>query len=873
MFGFFPGPTGEADGHERVDGLHPPSWWRALLDALNEGVIVQAADGRIVACNASAENLLGLSAAQLQAQPALEANWRAIQPDGIPLPPEDSPTQVALRTGRAQTGVLLGRHKPDGTLAWLSVSAQPLFQSNQPDPYAVVVSFTDVTGSRQMESVLKQERDFALQVMNALGQGLTVTGADNRFEYVNPAYARMLGRAPKELLGRTPQDFTAPEDLAVLQEARRRRLQGEHSTYETRLVRPDGALIPVAVTGVPRWREGEVIGAIAVISDLSDRKKAEAAQRASDARLAHILDLASDAVISIDARQHIQVCNAGAERIFGYSAAELIGQPLELLLPERFRVSHAALVEVFAASSETVRQMGAYREVWGRRKDGAEFPIEASIGRVEQAGQVMLSVILRDITERKQVETDIAERERRFRALTTLAPVGIFETDLNRRCTFVNERWLELTGLSEAQSLGEGWLGAVHPGDREHFLARWQAAGDQESALEFRLQAPASRTRWVRCGLTTIRDQAGGVIGYIGALSDITQSKQAELDLSAANKRLSRSVALIEQRHQEIALLNTLGELLQSCHSADEAYEVIRSQAPLLFPDLSGALCLLPTSKNFVEVVAQWGLAPPENPVFAPDDCWALRRGRLHWLDAGEGQGPGCRHAGDPPPPAYLCAPMTAQGDALGLLYLSSQTPDAVLSEDERQLAHTVADSLALSLANLRLRETLRHQSTRDPLTSLFNRRYMEETLERELRRASRQRSTVGLIMLDLDHFKRFNDTFGHAAGDTLLRDLADFLRVHIRGEDVPCRYGGEEFCLILPGASLEIVQERAQLLCDQAASLKVFSGGQLLGAVTLSLGVAVYPLHGATGEAVLRAADAALYRAKQQGRNRVVVA
>jgi diguanylate cyclase (GGDEF)-like protein len=216
---------------------------------------------------------------------------------------------------------------------------------------------------------------------------------------------------------------------------------------------------------------------------------------------------------------------------------------------------------------------------------------------------------------------------------------------------------------------------------------------------------------------------------------------------------------------------------------------------------------------------------------------------------------------------------MTAQGDALGILYLASQTPEAVFTDVVRQLAHTVADSLALSLANLRLRETLRHQSTRDPLTRLFNRRYMEETLERELRRASRLRSTVGLIMLDLDHFKHFNDTFGHAAGDTLLRELADFLRLHIRGEDVPCRYGGEEFCLILPGASLEIVQERARLLCEQAGNLKVFSGGQLLGAITLSLGVAVYPLHGATGEVVLQAADAALYRAKQQGRNRVVVA
>jgi diguanylate cyclase (GGDEF)-like protein/PAS domain S-box-containing protein len=756
MIGSFLGPASAVDGRARVDGLYPEAWYHAALDTLTEGVIVWAADHRIIACNASAERLLGLSAAQLQAQSSLEMNGRIIQLDGAPLSPHDLPTQVALRTGQPQSNVVLGLYRPDETLIWISVNAQPLFQAGEAVPYAVVASFTDITRSRQNES---------------------------------------------------------------------------------------------------------------------ERQRAEAAQRASDARLVHILDLASDAVISIDAGQRIQLCNAGAERIFGYSAAEMVGQPLELLLPERFRHSHTAFVEAFAASTETVRQMGAYREVWGRRKDGSEFPIEASIGRVEQNGQVVLNVILRDISERKQAEALMAERERRFRALTALAPVGIFETDLEQNCTFVNERWLELTGLSEAQLLGAGWLEAVHPADRARFLAEWQAAGDQEFALEYRLQTPASRVRWARCGMTVIRDPAGAVVGYLGAVSDITQTKQAELELSAANKRLSRSFALIEQRHQEIALLNTLSELLQSCHAADEAYEVIRAQAPLLFPDLSGALCLLAPSKNFAEVAVQWGPAPPENPVFAPDDCWALRRGRLHWLDASEGQGPACRHAGDPPPPAHLCAPMTAQGDALGILYLASQTPEAVFTDVVRQLAHTVADSLALSLANLRLRETLRHQSTRDPLTRLFNRRYMEETLERELRRASRLRSTVGLIMLDLDHFKHFNDTFGHAAGDTLLRELADFLRLHIRGEDVPCRYGGEEFCLILPGASLEIVQERARLLCEQAGNLKVFSGGQLLGAITLSLGVAVYPLHGATGEVVLQAADAALYRAKQQGRNRVMVA
>jgi len=184
-----------------------------------------------------------------------------------------------------------------------------------------------------------------------------------------------------------------------------------------------------------------------------------------------------------------------------------------------------------------------------------------------------------------------------------------------------------------------------------------------------------------------------------------------------------------------------------------------------------------------------------------------------------------------------------------------------------------VADSVALALANLKLRETLRHQSIRDPLTGLFNRRYMEETLERETRRVARAQRPLGIIMLDVDHFKLFNDTFGHDAGDSLLREFGNFLRAHVRGEDVACRYGGEEFTLILPEASLEVTRQRAEHLRGDIKHLHAQYHDQPLGAVALSLGVAVFPDHGSTGEAVLKAADAALYRAKREGRDRVVVA
>jgi diguanylate cyclase (GGDEF)-like protein len=193
--------------------------------------------------------------------------------------------------------------------------------------------------------------------------------------------------------------------------------------------------------------------------------------------------------------------------------------------------------------------------------------------------------------------------------------------------------------------------------------------------------------------------------------------------------------------------------------------------------------------------------------------------------------------------------------------------------EAKRQLAYTVVEQAGMALSNLKLREALREQSIRDPLTGLYNRRYMEEALKQQLSRLTRQLHPLGIIMIDIDHFKDFNDTYGHAAGDALLRELGQFLQRHIRGEDIACRYGGEEFTLIMPDALLEVAQQRAEQLRQKASQLRVQDAGQSHATITLSVGVAIYPQHGRTIETVLRAADDALYRAKQEGRDRVIVA
>jgi diguanylate cyclase (GGDEF)-like protein len=173
-----------------------------------------------------------------------------------------------------------------------------------------------------------------------------------------------------------------------------------------------------------------------------------------------------------------------------------------------------------------------------------------------------------------------------------------------------------------------------------------------------------------------------------------------------------------------------------------------------------------------------------------------------------------------------------------------------------------------LTQANLRLHD----KAARDALTGLHNRGYLEESLDREESRARRSSHSLGVMMIDVDHFKRCNDTFGHAAGDAVLRAVAQHMLSLARGEDILCRYGGEEFVLVMANASPGTMLERAEKICRGVKSLEIECDGRRVGPVTLSAGIAMFPEHGENGQAVLQAADAALYRAKAAGRNCVVM-
>ena len=345
------------------------------------------------------------------------------------------------------------------------------------------------------------------------------------------------------------------------------------------------------------------------------------------------------------------------------------------------------------------------------------------------------------------------------------------------------------------------------------------------------------------------------------------------------NDKLAGSLAEVRHRNEEITFLSQMSSFLQTCASSEEACTAIARFGPLLFPTESGVIYLFHASRNYVEPVASWGncVNGSGEEMFPPADCWALRRGRLHSV-SDKSTSMVCAHVARSHETThpYICAPMMAQGETLGLLFLQSHSGGGggvnSLSESKQQLAAAVAEQIALALSNLKLRETLRQQSVRDPLTGLYNRRFLEETLDRELSRLERKNLPLSLIMIDVDNFKNFNDTFGHEAGDAVLRDLGGVLQRYVRGSDIACRYGGEEFTVILPEADIDIGRQRAEMLREAVRELRLLHDGKSLGAVTLSLGVACFPEHGRRREHLLQAADMALYEAKDRGRNCVVV-
>jgi diguanylate cyclase (GGDEF)-like protein len=392
---------------------------------------------------------------------------------------------------------------------------------------------------------------------------------------------------------------------------------------------------------------------------------------------------------------------------------------------------------------------------------------------------------------------------------------------------------------------------------------------DEEALLAQRNEAARARARAVESSVTW---RIGGFSALMAVLFllVIRESKKlriAEKRALNSQTKLEGSLQQLQSETESGRLLNDLQANLQICINPPEAYEVLGGYAQKFIPNSAGAVFAIDSSRNLMGVMASWGdsLSPTQH-ILSPEDCCAMRGSRLH-LRMEVSQGLACRHFSGSIPDAYLCLPLAALGETLGILHISVQNSD-VFTPQRLALIQQSGEYAALRLANLRLREKLHDQSIRDPLTGLYNRRFLEASLDQELHRSSRHHTGVGVIMADIDKFKAFNDTFGHNAGDIVLKEVAALFRRSVRTEDIVCRYGGEEFLIVLPDTTLESVRERAEAMREAIEKLELQHAGHALGKITASFGISFSQDGVLTPDILLRYADEALYESKRRGCN-----
>ena len=349
-----------------------------------------------------------------------------------------------------------------------------------------------------------------------------------------------------------------------------------------------------------------------------------------------------------------------------------------------------------------------------------------------------------------------------------------------------------------------------------------------------------------------------------------TRLRDSEAARLAAQDDALAARASEEGLNRDLEMLGRYGNLLIGCTDLAETLQVSEQMLSQLLPDCAGSIYPLMDGEGLGEATHLWGQHAAETRAQASaEECQCISDQRVH-LGRGDLPETVCAHVvAGRSEFASACVPLTAQGDKLGWLYLSSGGLGPI---PKLKVAVAAADHLAFALANLKLRQSLRDLSVRDPLTGLFNRRYLSESLGRELARCGRRGLPLSVLAFDLDHFKAFNDNYGHPAGDAILRAFARVLQANSRNEDIACRQGGEEFLVILPEMDREVAMRRAGEIMQLLAGMEVQHEGRVLPRLTTSIGLALFPEHGARPAELLAAADAALYEAKARGRNRVEI-
>lgn len=453
----------------------------------------------------------------------------------------------------------------------------------------------------------------------------------------------------------------------------------------------------------------------------------------------------------------------------------------------------------------------------------------------------------------QNINQSLIEKETNLRLIHDNAPIGMAIVSLDGKWLNVNNKLCEIVGYAKAELENKTIQALTFQEDLdidEDKQAKLLNGKVSSYQIEKRYIHKNGQLIWILTNVSLVRDKDNKPLYFISQIQDINDRKQ--------NEKIINS-------------LSNMNEMLQLCHDSIEAYPLITRTANDLFTGLSGGLAIINKTTDEMETVGRWGHHSLLKPSFKYTDCWGFRAGNVYEI-SDPNRDLICTHFESKPSGGYLCLPLLVQNEVIGILNFSADEENPTTSY-QKQIINNFSEIVKLSLANIHLNEALRDQAVRDTLTGLVNRRYLYEWLPKILRHSIDTQRVLCVCMLDIDFFKRVNDEYGHEAGDEVLKFLGHFLRKNVRESDIACRFGGEEFVIILVGSGTAHAVSQMEHIRNEIKTAKIYAQNQLLHKITISVGIAEAPKHGSTITDLIRVADAALYEAKQTGRDKIVVA
>ena len=770
---------------------------------------------------------------------------------------------LTKRVFRGESGTLEYEIVGDkGACLWLETKAVPL--RNEKDEITAMLSITrNITGRKKLEEKMKQSEMRFRNLVESTSDWVWELDKDGIFTYVSPKARDILGYEPEEIVGKTP--FA----LMSIEEAKRATgffvatsvSKKPFSMFESTHIHKDGRPVVIDTSGTPILdAKGDLIGYRGINRDVTGRKKLEKELRERDAQYTAMLNTIPDGFWIIDKQGRPLDVNDAYCRMIGYSRDELLGMSVSDVEAEE---TH----EETARHIQRVMETGSdIFETRHRRKDGSVIEIEVCVSYYPIEEGRFFS-FLRDITYRKRVEGSLLKLSRAVEQSASTIIITNDKGDIE----YANPKFTETTGYTVEEAKGQNphvlKSGKTSP---EVYKRLWETiTSGREWRGEFCNKKKNGEIYYESASIAPIKNKKGVITHFVAVKEDITLQKHREEELRRT----------VEEKKKSIEDLQHLMEFSHLMREEIVEGVLIKNMARVLKerfnPDFL-AVIILNKEENSIGVpvtdpATPWNEVVSQAVMLDPTLCRVMRTGYMAVVnDINMDTCCEClllkmKDGG------YACFPLLAGGVAVGAVMMAKHERDYWNSSEKQGLISAYIGLAAASLENVRLINQTKRLAITDALTGVYNRKFFGESLEKQLSLAKRYKEALTVIMADVDHFKRFNDTYGHTAGDRVLQQVSKMLGAAIRESDILCRYGGEEFVIVMPRTNTTESYEKAEKIRRHIESARFtdVAPGSTLG-ITISIGIASFPEHGAEYTVLVDAADSALYKAKKNGRNRV---